>query len=355
MLAGCAALPSEGPSTGDLIESQGPIVVVEAEGDVTAALAARQSNGLGDVFEHSGTGASLRIAPGDVVNVTIYETVSEDLVSGLFAGSELPPQTVSRSGEIAVPFVGQVKVRGRTEKSVSAEIAQRLSEKTIDPSVLVTVQKRRSNNVSVVGDATEGGLVNLEPGAERLLDAVAQNGGVTVPVHEAIIALTRRDRTVRMAYHLILADPRHNVMLMPGDLVSVTREPKTFVAAGANGAGRVIPFREGDTTLTEALALAGGLLDQQADPAGVFVLRFEPRAFVETDLGRGPVAEASVPVAYRFNYREPEDIFLARAFMMRDDDILYVSNATSVQIQKFLDLFRTVIGSGSQAATFATP
>ncbi|MEM6906478.1 MAG: hypothetical protein AAF568_11335, partial [Pseudomonadota bacterium] len=206
---------------------------------------------------------------------------------------------------------------------------------------------------SVVGDAVAGGVVLLEPGAERLLDAVAQNGGPSVPVFEALVALTRRGQTVEMPLLRVLKEPRHNVRLMPGDLISVTHEPKTFVAAGAQGRNQVQSLREGDTTLAEGLAMSGGLLDRQADPGGVFVLRFEPREFVEAQLGAAPNPEMAVPVVYRFDYGQPIDIFLSRKFKLRDDDIVFVANAPIVQVQKFLDLFRTTLGTAGTAASIS--
>lgn len=344
-------MPSEGPSKGDILDAPSPLVIVEAEGGLIEALDSRPRGELGDVFDADGSGARLSIATGDVVNVTIYETVSDELAAGLFAGSPLPPQTVSRQGTILIPFIGHIHVRGRTAESVSAEIAEKLAVKTIDPSVIVTVDKRRSNSVSVVGDAAEGGVMLLEPGAERLLDVVAQNGGISVPVHEAMVALTRRERRVSMPFHRILGNPRHNVRLMPGDVIAVTHDPKTFVASGANRSA-VIPLREGQTTLAEGLGMAGGLLDQRADPGGVFVLRFEPREFIEVGLGLAPAAESMVPTVYRFDYRDPGDIFLSRLFVLEDDDIVYVSNAPIVQIQKFLDLFRTTLGTAASTANF---
>lgn len=350
-LSGCTITPSEGPSTSDLTNVEAPFVFIEAEETVAEAFSKRRPEPISAVFERDGRGATETIASGDIVSVTIYETVSNDLVSSLFNGNVLPPQRVTAAGTISVPFVGPVRVMGRNAETVSREIANRLSEKTIDPSVLVSIEKRLSNAVSVVGDAGVGGLITLEPGADRLMDAISRNGGVTVPVHEAIIALTRDDVTVRMPLDEVLKDPSNNVTLNPGDLIAVTHEPKTFVASGANGESSLLNFKEGVTTLAEGLALAGGLLDQQADPAGVFVLRYEAAEFLRSDLGKTPPAAAPqsgpVPVVYRFNFREPGDLFLSQQFLLEDDDIVYVSNALSVQIQKFVDLFRVALSTGA--------
>ncbi|MEL6477468.1 MAG: polysaccharide biosynthesis/export family protein [Pseudomonadota bacterium] len=354
LVAGCSALPSSGPSTGALLDAPTPLLVIEADRDVIAALSKRSSFGQGDRIEAEGDGADLKIAVGDRVTVSIYETLAGDPVTGLFNGSKVPEQTVSRKGRIFIPYIGRVKAAGRTRDAVAAEIARRLGTRTLDPSVLVTVEKRLSNAVSVIGDATEGGLAVLEPGAERLLDAVAQMGGVTVPAHEATISLTRKGRTWRTPFSEILRDPVQNVRLAPGDLVAVTHEARSFIAAGANGRSGLFPFRPGHTTLAEGLAQAGGLRDDRADPSGIFVLRYEPRGFVTALYGSAPVDGLEVPTVYRFDFRQPEQLFLARRFMLRDDDIVFISNARTVQIQKFLDLFRTTLSTGTQAASAGT-
>ncbi|MEM0945659.1 MAG: polysaccharide biosynthesis/export family protein, partial [Pseudomonadota bacterium] len=136
LLGACSALPAQGPSASTVAEAPSPLVVVDIDEGVIGALEGVPVSGLGDTFATNGTGAALSIAVGDIVNVTIYETISDDLVSGLFNGSILPPQVVPRSGRIKIPFAGSVRVAGRSAEAVSAEIAQRLQEKTIDPDVL---------------------------------------------------------------------------------------------------------------------------------------------------------------------------------------------------------------------------
>jgi polysaccharide biosynthesis/export protein len=79
-------------------------------------------------------------------------------------------------------------------------------------------------------------------------------------------------------------------------------------------------------------------LDSRADPAGVFLLRFEPKNLaVALAPGRiFPNGGNLVPVIYRLNLREANSFFLARSFPIKDKDILYVSNSASDPVQKFL-------------------
>jgi polysaccharide export outer membrane protein len=99
-------------------------------------------------------------------------------------------------------------------------------------------------------------------------------------------------------------------------------------------------------TLVEALAKAGGLQDQRADPAGVFLFRFEPPRVVNAlgrpQLGTGP--DGSTPVVYRLDLRDAKSYFLAQRFPIDDKDIVYVANADLNEIQKFFTLLNTLTG-----------
>ena len=45
---------------------------------------------------------------------------------------------------------------------------------------------------------------------------------------------------------------------------------------------------------------------------------------------------------------------MAKAFEMRNKDVLYVSNATSVQINKFLIYLRTIMATANDPIAYAT-
>jgi polysaccharide export outer membrane protein len=98
--------------------------------------------------------------------------------------------------------------------------------------------------------------------------------------------------------------------------------------------------------LVEALAKAGGLQDLRADPAGVFLFRFEPPGIVKTlgrpQLGTGP--DGSSPMVYRLDLSDAKSYFLAQRFPIHDKDIIYVANADLNELQKFFTLLNTLTG-----------
>jgi polysaccharide export outer membrane protein len=156
-------------------------------------------------------------------------------------------------------------------------------------------------------------------------------------------ASTRHGHTVSIAYNTMLNSSDENIYVLPGDVITVVRDPQTFTAFGATGRSEKVPFDTSGITLEEAIAKAGGLLDYRADPGGIFLLRFEPSPLAaEIAPHQLPSNGNIVPVIYRLNLREANSFFLARSFPVRDKDILYVSNSASDPVQKFLGLLGTV-------------
>ena len=101
-------------------------------------------------------------------------------------------------------------------------------------------------------------------------------------------------------------------------------------------------------TLAEAIGKAGGLLDTQANASGVFIFRFESRDVLEkleVDLKKFGPYENRIPTVYRANFHDPSMLFVANQFPIRHKDIVYVANADSIELLKFLDVVQSVTSS----------
>lgn len=163
--------------------------------------------------------------------------------------------------------------------------------------------------------------------------------------------MVRDGRSVRIPMQAILTDPSENVFMRPGDVVSVAREPQTFTAAGATGANAVVPFDAIGISLDQAIGRAGGLNDNRADPAGVFVIRYErPQDYDQLGLTRPQSGTTpQIPVIYRVNLRDPNGFFMARRFPVRNKDIVFVSNASLMDLQKVMTILLPFLGVGATA------
>ena len=49
-----------------------------------------------------------------------------------------------------------------------------------------------------------------------------------------------------------------------------------------------------------------------------------------------------MPVIYRADLNDPASFFVAQSFPVHNKDVLYVANAPSVELQKFLNIIMTL-------------
>lgn len=256
----------------------------------------------------------------------------------------LPEQMIDRDGFISVPFAGRIKAAGLAPQAVEAEIVRRLTGKANQPEVLVRVVRNASATVTIVGEVVSSTRMPLTASGERLLDALAAAGGVRQPVNKTTLQVTRGRQFQSLPLDLVIRDPAQNVPLQPGDVVTALFQPLSFTALGATGKNEEIAFEAQGITLAQALARAGGLLDNRSDAQGVFLFRFEPQGAL--DWPRQPVAttpDGLVPVVYRMDLKDPASFFVMQGFPVQNKDVLYVSNAPAADLQKFLNLVFSVV------------
>lgn len=371
LCAGCGSFPVAGPLSSDVIHNSSAseqarvdYAVIDVTPAVCAALAKHAPRPFLSAFGNQPPIPDDRVGVGDTLSVTIWEAGN----SGLFAtvspaggfptprGASLPPLTVGQDGKIAVPFAGRVAVAGKTIVQIERQIVSALAGKADDPQVVVAMAQGLTNVAIVGGEVAKPSRVPLAVGGEHILDAVADAGGVRIPVNESRIRLTRGSKTAVTTYAALLRHPEENIFLQPGDIVTVSRAPKTFTAFGALGRNYQIPFEADALSVDEAIAKSGGLLDQRADPSGVFVFRYEPAELVAALApGSHPqTAEGDVPVVYHLDMSQAGGYFLARRFAVHDKDIVYAANAQMNEVQKFLNLFGSVLAPAATGASVST-
>ncbi len=360
LLAACSITPRSGPQADEAIETlkqpaaAGSVQIVNVDASVVRSqLARRHQETFSETLANGEPPARpMTIGAGDVLDVTLWEAPPATLFGNApidprnpstVRSTTLPEQVVDQDGSIRVPFAGSIKVRGLTLEEVQAEIVQRLRGKANQPEALVRFTRGGSSTVTVVGEVANSIRLPLTPARERLLDALAAAGGVRQPVHRMTLQVTRGNDHHSMPMDLVIRDPRQNVPLRAGDVLTAIHQPLNFTVLGAAGKNEEIAFEAQGISLAQALGRAGGLNDTRADPQGVFIFRFEPANAL--DWPRQPTQvtpDGRVPVVYRVNLADARNYFLMQSFQIQDRDVLYVSNASSVELQKFLNLLFTV-------------
>ncbi len=290
----------------------------------------------------------IAVNPGDVISITIYEARSGGLFIPTEAGVRpgnfvtLPNQTVDKTGYISVPYVGLVRAAGRSPNTIGEAIAKGLRERAVEPQVVVSFVQRNGAEVSILGQVNEAKRYSLSFEGDKILDAIAVAGGPNVPGHEALVTLQRKGSEFSIPFDILLLEPKKNVYLQAKDTIYVYREPKTFSIYGAAQIKGIYPFDKREVTLSEAIAKASGLNDDKADPAEIYVYRHKnPKSiysYSQNEPAQNLVQSSDLPVIYRLNLRDPKGFFMAQKFVVKNEDIIYIANAESVEFIKFLNL-----------------
>jgi polysaccharide export outer membrane protein len=355
-LAGCATVPTAGPTAPQVMDQAAKepqhFDFVEIDSRVVLALTSRPKADLLNRIESDGKPPNPTIGIGDTVAVSIWQASNGQVFAaqngpGQGGGSVIiPDQVVGADGAISVPYAGRVPVAGHTPLQVQQTIEQRLAEQIIQPQVIVTVTKAVSNSVTVLGEQATAARVPLSAAGDRLLDVIAVAGGNKSSFYDTSIRLTRNGQTVTIPITSLLSDPQADLFAWPGDIITLVQTPETFSVFGAAFNNTQVPFGAERLDLAQAIAKAGGLRDERADPEGVFLLRFERPAVVRAlgvpDLANEPGGNS--PVLYHLNLRQINGYFLAERFAVKNNDLIYVANASMTDLQKFFTLVGTITG-----------
>jgi polysaccharide export outer membrane protein len=152
------------------------------------------------------------------------------------------------------------------------------------------------------------------------------------------LQITRGDQVQSMALDTIIRDPKQNIVLQPGDVITALFQPLSFTVLGATGKNEEVSFEAQGITLAQALGRAGGLQDDRADARAVFIFRFEDRKALNWATPPKTTPEGKVPVIYQMNLKDPASFLVAQSFPVDNKDVIYVSNAPAAEFQKFLTM-----------------
>ena len=219
--------------------------------------------------------ANYVVGAHDVLIITSYD---QPELTGKF--------TIETDGTFTYPYIGRVDAGGTTLRGVEAALKKELIRQGFfnDPQITVAIEQYRSQKVYLVGEVRSPGAYSLS-GNMRLVEALALAGS-TLPTAsgEAVIVHASSGSLVVDGKSLEVGDLRntdpgrvnrvdlrelengnvsHNVSLMNGDTVFVLRAENVYVFGQVRSPG-AYPLRQKNTTVLQALSLAGGTTDRGA-------------------------------------------------------------------------------------------
>lgn len=189
------------------------------------------------------------VGPGDSFTVTVWGRINAQY-----------PITVNRSGEIALPELGVLKVWGMTFARLQEHLEHEFSRKHTDFKIAVTMDRLRTIRVYVVGEARTPGSYTLSS-LSTVINALFAAGGPSKNGTLREIRLLRSGQEpVKMdLYNFLLGgDKSKDVRLQNGDTIFIPLIGPVVGVAGNVKRPAIYEMAE-PMTLAQVLDLAGGI------------------------------------------------------------------------------------------------
>jgi polysaccharide export outer membrane protein len=259
-----------------------------------------------------------KIGPEDLLEINVFE--AEKLNKTV---------RVSAQGNINLPLLGVLRVKGLTASESEKEIRDLLAEKYLqDPHVSVFIKEYRNQRISVVGMVEKPGVYDVT-GQKTILDILAMSGGLKEDAGQLLFLIrppsleegTPGEKkgssdpapqigqtfVIDLEELLIKGDLTLNVPMFNGDVINVPSSGKIFVGGEVFRPGG-FPLKGKKITVSQAVALAEGV-KPEGDGAETKIFRYS---------GKGDEKEVLSVNVYAILSGQAEDPFL------KENDLLII-------------------------------
>jgi len=221
-----------------------------------------------------------KIGPEDLLEISVFE---EEKLNKIVR--------VSSQGNISLPLLGTVGVKGLTANELEKEIRDLLAEKYFrDPHVSVFIKEYRSQRISVIGAVEKPGVFDVT-GQKTVLDMLTMAGGLKEDGGQLLFLIRpprmedetviegedsndQRPKTfvIDLEELLVKGNLASNLLLIHGDVINIPLSGKFYVDGEVRSPGS-FPIKGKKITVTQAITMAGGLT-AKASSAETKIIRY---------------------------------------------------------------------------------
>lgn len=300
-------------------------------------------------ISHSHGSIAQVIRPGDQLDILVWDSGENSLLTGPEQRvATLPPTRVSEGGSIFVPYVGKVRVSGRTPDSARQLIQRQLEAIVPSAQVQLSMSEGRQNSIDLVGGVNSPGTITMPDNDFSVLAAISSGGGVSAAMENPQVKLVRGHEIYATSVARLYDNPRLDTRLRGGDKVIVEEDRRYFLSLGAAGREAQHPFNRDDVSALDALAIIGGVDDSRADPQGILILREYPNSAVSAGT-RGP---RKTRVVFTLDLTTSDGLFSARNFHIHSGDLVLATESPLTTTRTVLSAVGSVFGVVGAAGSF---
>lgn len=291
------------------------------------------------------------IRPGDTLDVMVWDSGDNSLLTSLDQRvANLTAMRVSETGTIFVPYVGKVRVAGRTPDSARQLIQRRMEVIVPSAQVQLAMAEGRSNSIDLVGGVNSPGTIPMPDNNFSVLSAISMGGGVSNALENPQVKLMRGHKVYATSVARLYENPQLDTRLVGGDKVIIEDDRRYFLSLGAAGREAQHAFNRDEVSALDALAIIGGVNDARADPQGILILREYPASAVSAGV-RGPRQRR---VVFTLDLTTSDGLFSARNFHVQSGDLVLATESPINDTRTILGLVGSVFGVVGSATRVTT-